>query len=80
MCGAVASTFCFGGGKEIPASPPLLSRAGGMQAHSSVLAPGGSLVGVLAAGRSDLHLHLRLGQFSPWGASDYFAASVAPGL
>lgn len=50
VCGAVASAFCFGGGEQIPACVPLLSQAGGMQAHGSAVAPGASLVGVLALG------------------------------
>lgn len=82
MGGAVASAFCFGGGEQILACPPLLARAGGMWAHGSAVARSATLVGVLASGGglgAGLHLHLWLGQLSPWGPSDYFNASVAPG-
>lgn len=42
--------FALGVKSKFQLAPPLLSRAVGVQAHGSVMAPGASLVGVLASG------------------------------
>lgn len=85
VCGVMASAFCFGGEEQIPACSffAFSSRRGtGPRVSHGPWCQRGGCPGLGGAdwGVSGLHSHLWLRQFSPWGASGFFTASVAPGL